>query len=124
MTIEELAISDIPLCVLQASTDGENTACYQVSNPGFYLRIKEQNGTMFKQFVISPDELDTEWGMDGVIAKERRYWFWRSKTAIDDAESPEKIQLVRDGWARHQRLLEGPPVTPKAQVDIRLSPST
>jgi hypothetical protein len=117
MTIEELASSDMPLCEPQIADDRQSR--FQTTNPGFYLRTRAERGDMPKDFISSLDEL-YEKGLEGVVAKERRYWFRQAKRLLILAgpTDPRQVRILRDAWARHQRLLEGPPITSRGQVDF------
>jgi len=114
MTIEELVESDYQICVLEPAAPGQTR--FGTTNPGLYLRDKGANRPMLRDYILSIDEMK-ETGVCGAIAKERRYWFWRAQSSFLAKESPEELQGVRDGWFRHQSLLEGPRLTSKQQVD-------
>jgi hypothetical protein len=110
MTIEQLAETDYQLDVLEPATPGQTR--FDTTNAGLYLRNKAANAPPLRSYILSDDE-----GHEAVITKERRYWLWRARTCLVAKQSPDEIQQVRDGWYRHQRLLEGPLITSKAQVD-------
>jgi len=114
MTIEELVESDYQICVLEPATPGQTR--FGTTNPGLYLRDRGAKRPMLRDYILSFDEIK-ETGIRGAIAKERRYWYWRAKSCFLAKESPEEVQRVRDGWFRHQSLLEGPRITSKEQVD-------
>jgi hypothetical protein len=93
---------------------------FHTTNPGFYLRTRAERGDMLGSFVLSVDEFDEE-GLEGMIVKERRYWYRQSTCLLGEfgSKDPRQIRLLRNAWARHQRLLEGPPITSREQVDFQ-----
>jgi len=110
ITIEELAETDHQLAVLEPATPGQTR--FDTTNAGLYLRNKAVNAPPLRNYILSARE-----GHETVITKEGRYWLWRARTCPAAEQFPDETQQVRDGWYRHQRLLEGPPITSKAQVD-------
>ena len=121
MTIEQLAQSGLEI-LRKPKQAGREQAHFPTTNPGFYLRTRAEYGNRPTDFILSPDELE-ENGLEGMIAKERRCWFRQATRLLQPAggtgpTDPPQVRLLRDAWARHQRLLEGPPITSKEQVDF------
>lgn len=121
MTIEQLAQSGLEI-FCDPRQAGREQVRFETTNPGYYLRTRAERGDMPTDFILSSDELH-EKGLEGLIAKERRCWFRKATRLLQPAggtgpTDPRQVRLLRDAWARHQRLLEGPPITSKEQVEF------